>query len=186
MLECDTQEGKHSWKVEQGSDGSRSSTSRPGQSEAYTEGGRRGERGGGGPHLEPSSLPFLSNSVETLRCIRQEDKENKIDVDCTFLLQLFWFKQKMWQRHETTTENKTTEKHQEVKESASGEEKWWSQTMNSNQWNAADGTSFSEDGTIKAPVLVSLSEQQHLLRVFLRSSEEPTLKTPLLRKKRQF
>lgn len=138
----------------------------------------RGQEGGsggvGGPHLEPSSLPFLSNSVETLRCIRQEDKENKIDVDCTFLLQLFWFKQKMRRRRETTTENKTTEKHQEVKESASGEEKWWSQTMNSNQWNAADGPRFSEDGTIKAPFLVSLSEQQHPLRVFLRSSEEPT------------
>lgn len=45
-----------------------------------------GAAGKGGPHLEPSSLPFLSNSVETLRCVRQEDKENKIDVDCTFFL----------------------------------------------------------------------------------------------------
>lgn len=57
----------------------------------------KGEAGGAGagPHLEPSSLPFLSNSVETLRCIRQEDKENKVDVDWTFSLQLFGFKQEM-------------------------------------------------------------------------------------------
>lgn len=48
--------------------------------------GGMGAAGKGGPHLEPSSLPFLSNSVETLRCVRQEDKENKIDVDCTFFL----------------------------------------------------------------------------------------------------
>lgn len=78
---------------------------------------------GEGPHLEPSSLPFLSNSVETLRCIRQEDKENKIDVDCTFSLQLLGFTQKTWQRCETATQNKSTQKYQEVTESASGEEK---------------------------------------------------------------
>ena len=76
-----TRQEANSWKVAQGSDGSGVSTSRPERSEAY--------HGGGGPHLEPSSLPFLSNSVETLRCIRQEDKENKIDVDCTFLLRSF-------------------------------------------------------------------------------------------------
>lgn len=78
---------------------------------------------GGGPHLEPSSLPFLSNSVETLRCVRQEHKENKIDVDCTFFYCSYFNFNKMWQRCETTTENKRKQKYQEVKDSASHQEK---------------------------------------------------------------
>lgn len=94
--------GEHSWKAEQGS--GEAGGAPPDQHNLKP----RLKGGGAGPHLEPSSLPFLSNSVETLRCIRQEDKENKIDVDWTFSLQSLRCKQKMRQRCETTTQNKTT------------------------------------------------------------------------------
>lgn len=74
--------------------------------------GGHGGHGGRGPHLEPSSLPFLSNSVETLRCVRQ-DRENRTDEGWTFLLHVSGFRQKMRQRRETATQNETTQKEQE-------------------------------------------------------------------------